>query len=202
LTASRPRIVLGSTSSVRISLLEKAGVSFVARAAPIDERSVEAPLIAAGTPPLRIAETLAAAKALAAGAADPGALTIGADQVLEAEGRRWTKPATMDEARSQLLTLAGGTHALHSAVAVAQERVVVWHDVETARLTMRKFSEAFLDAYLAAVGADALRSVGAYQLEGRGIQLFEKIEGDYFTILGLPLLPLLAFLRQVGALET
>jgi septum formation protein len=126
---------------------------------------------------------------------------IGADQVLELDGERLTKPADMEEARRQLLRLSGRTHQLHSAIACARGGGILWQHSETAHLTMRKFSPAFVGHYLAAIGAGALNSVGAYQLEGRGIQLFDKVDGDYFGILGLPLLPLLAFLRSEGVLE-
>jgi septum formation protein len=201
-TAGRIPIVLASTSSARIALLGQAGVEFTARAAPIDERLVEAPLLEAKVRPVDIAAALAAAKARSAGADDPSALTVGADQVLESDGRRWTKPASLAEAQGQLRALAGKAHLLHSAVAVARGETILWSHVDTASLTMRRFSESFLDAYLDAVGDKALSSVGAYQIEGPGIQLFEKIDGDYFTILGLPLLPLLAFLRSTGAIPT
>lgn len=202
MTTETARIVLASTSSARIALLEKAGIRFTARAAPIDERLVEAPLIKAKVAPREIASSLAAAKATAVAAADPGALVVGADQVLEWQGRCCTKPASLAEARAQLAAFAGKTHALHSAVAVARGNAVVWSHVDAARLTMRAFSQSFLDAYLAAVGDGALQSVGAYQIEGLGIQLFDTIDGDYFTILGLPLLPLLGFLRSAGAIAT
>ena len=131
----------------------------------------------------------------------PGDLVIGADQVLELDGERLTKPADMEAARRQLLALSGRTHQLHSAMAAARGGEIVWQHSETASLTMRKLEPAFVGRYLAAVGADALTSVGAYQIEGRGIQLFERIDGDHSTILGLPLLPLLAFLRGEGIVE-
>jgi len=189
------RLILASQSTARLLMLRNAGLSFEAKPAPIDERAVEAPLIAERQPPSDIALALAEAKAVAVSRVEPDAVVIGADQTLEADGVRWTKPRTIDEARQQLESLAGHTHALHSGVAVARNRGVVWGHVDTARLTMRKLSAGFIDRYLAEVGEVALASVGAYQIEGIGIQLFERIDGDFFTILGLPLLPLLSWLR-------
>jgi septum formation protein len=195
------RIVLASTSRTRIALLANAGVTFAAKAAPIDERAVERPLIEAGAAPAAVAEALAAAKALAL---EEGrdALVLGADQTLAFGARRWTKPRSIEEARDQLLALSGETHALHSAVAAARGGAIVWRFSDTAKLTMRPFGPEFVDRYLERVGGAALQSVGAYQIEGEGLQLFERIEGDYFTILGLPLLPLLAFLRREGEIGT
>jgi septum formation protein len=193
------RIILASTSGTRIAILRSAGVVFEARSPEVDERAVEAPLAAAGSPPVEITAALAEAKAL--GIPDAGnALVIGADQTLDADGERWHKPATMDEARVQLSALSGRSHRLHSAVAVARSGKVRWRDTATAFLTIRALTSAEIDAYLSRVGERALASVGAYQIEGPGIQLFERIEGDYFTILGLPLLPLLNWLREEGAL--
>ena len=189
------RLILASQSTARLLMLRNAGLSFEAKPALIDERAVEAPLIADRQPPSDIALALAEAKAVAVSRVEPDAVVIGADQTLEADGVRWTKPRTIDEARQQLERLAGHTHALHSGVAVARNRGVVWGHVDTARLTMRKLSAGFIDRYLAEVGEVALASVGAYQIEGIGIQLFERIDGDFFTILGLPLLPLLSWLR-------
>ena len=128
----------------------------------------------------------------------PTDAVIGADQTLECEGKRFSKPASREEARAQIAALAGRTHALHSGLAGVRDGAVVWRHVETARLTMRALSAAEIDAYLDRAGDAALASVGAYQIEGVGIQLFERIEGDYFTILGLPLLPLLKWLREEG----
>ena len=128
------------------------------------------------------------------------ALVIGADQTLDVDGNRWTKPATVAEAREQLARLSGHAHQLHSAVAVARDGAVAWRHRDSAQLTMRPLSATMIDAYLAEVGDAALASVGAYQIEGPGIRLFDRIDGDYFTILGLPLLPLLAYLRGEGAI--
>jgi septum formation protein len=196
-----PRIILASASSARIRLLTDAGIAFEARPAPIDERDVEEPLIKDAVAPAGIAEALAAAKALAFRDIGGDALVVGADQVLDCDGRRWTKPGSLAEAKAQLEALAGRTHRLHSAVAAVRSGAVVWRHIATATMTMRSLSPQFVDLYLARVGAAALTSVGAYQIEGPGIQLFEEIEGDYFAILGLPLLPLLAFLRRQGEIE-
>lgn len=195
------RLVLASASPTRRRLLAAAGVAVDIRPALIDERAAEAPLLAARVAPRDIAMALAAAKALAASEAAPDALVIGADQTLDVDGERLTKPADMEAARRQLLTLSGRPHQLHSAVACARAGTILWQHVESATLEMRHLTPAAIGRYLAAAGDDALASVGAYQLEGRGIQLFERIDGDFFAILGLPLLPLLAFLRAERVLE-
>jgi septum formation protein len=142
--------------------------------------------------------TLAEAKAASASKPDSTELVLGADQVLALEASVFDKPRDLAEARAHLLALRGRSHELHSAICCVRGEKTLWHHVGTARLTMRNFSTAFLDHYLVRTGSETASSVGAYQLEGEGIQLFEKIEGDYFTILGLPLLPLLGFLRQQG----
>lgn len=191
-------IVLASTSAARAALLKAAGVPFTVKPADIDERAVEAPLVAGGGAPADIAAALAEAKAVAVSRAAAGAFVIGADQTLDLDGDRWTKPATLAEAREQLTRLSGRTHALQSAIAVARDGVVVWRHRDRAHLTVRSLSATAIDAYLSEVGDQALASVGAYQIEGPAIRLFETIDGDYFTILGLPLLPLLAYLREVG----
>jgi septum formation protein len=194
-------IVLASTSRIRAELLANAGLEFDIVAADIDERAVEAPLIEELFPPDDIAAVLAEAKAMDVAERFAGAYVIGADQVLGFEGRRWTKPASIEEARRNLLDLRGKTHELHSAIACVRDGETLWRHVSTARLTMRDFSPEFLGRYLAAVGDAALQSVGCYQLEGQGVQLFDRIEGDFFAILGLPLLPLLAFLRGAGVID-
>jgi len=194
-------LVLASASRTRQSLLQNAGILFESVPSTLDERAAEQPLLEAGATPEDIALALAMAKAAKVSAERRGELVVGADQVLEFEGKRLTKPEDMEAARRMLLHLAGRTHLLHSALAAAQEGAVIWQHVETARLTMRPVKPASIGRYLAAVGDAALSSVGAYQIEGRGIELFERIEGDYFAILGLPLLPLLAFLRAEGVIE-
>jgi septum formation protein len=194
-----PQIVLASASASRAALLRNAGIDFTVRPAVIDERNIEAPLAAAGASPADIATALAEAKALAVATDESDALVIGADQVLCADDRSWHKPADLAEARNQLLALSGRTHTLETAVVVARANTVLWRQSDSARMTMRTLSAAFVDAYLDEVGQTALTSVGAYQIEGPGIRLFEAIDGDYFAILGLPLLPLLQFLREAGA---
>lgn len=195
-------LVLASGSRIRAELLENAGLSIVVDPADIDERAVEEPLLKAGFSPDDLALVLAEAKANDVSERRPGDLVIGADQILAFEGERHTKPENMEAARRQLLAFSGKTHELLSAVVISKDGEAIWRHVSTARLTMRDLSPAFVGHYLAQVGDVALSSVGAYQLEGPGVQLFEKIEGDYFTVLGLPLLPLLAELRKLNVLET
>jgi septum formation protein len=195
------RIVLASGSPARRTLLANAGIAFAVEPSTVDERAVEAPLIARGASPAEIASALAEAKAVEVSRRIPQALVIGADQTLDCDGHRGTKSESLAEARTQLQRLAGRSHQLHSAVAVARDGAVAWRLRDSATLTMRPLSAAEIDAYLARVGETVLKSVGVYQLEGEGIRLFERIEGDYFTILGLPLLPLLAYLRGEGAIE-
>jgi septum formation protein len=194
-------LVLASRSAARMRLLADAGVVFRAEAADIDERAVEAPLAVAGASPAEVALHLAAAKALVVAARHPGAMVVGADQTLDLDGERFDKPADVAAAAAQLRRLRGRTHALHSAVACVRDGAVEWRHVETARLSMRAFTDAFLGGYLAATGEAVTGTVGAYQLEGRGAQLFDRVEGDHFTVLGLPLLPLFGFLRSAGVLQ-
>jgi septum formation protein len=193
-------LVLASKSPARRALLEGAGLPFETVAAEIDERAVEAPLRAAGASAEAIAAHLARAKALAVARSVPQGLVLGADQVLALGSEIFSKPEDMAAARAQLAKLSGRTHALHSALCVARGENVLFETVATARLTCRVLSADFIARYLAAAGEAVLGSVGAYQLEGLGVHLFDKIEGDHATILGLPLLPLLAFLRQEGSL--
>jgi septum formation protein len=193
------RVVLASTSRSRRALLEGAGVVFDALSPGVDEDAAKAGLLAEGAGPRRIAEVLAGLKAMAVSERTAG-LVIGADQTLELDGQLVDKAADLAEARARLLAMRGGVHHLHSAVVAASAGKPVWETVQTATLKVRDFSDAFLDAYLAQAGDQVLDSVGCYQLEGLGVQLFERIEGDYFAILGLPLLGLLDFLRGEGAL--
>ncbi len=194
-------LVLASGSKIRAELMRNAGLTIDVDPANVDERAVEAPLLEAGFPPEDLASVLAEAKANDVSARRPGELVIGADQILAFEGERRTKPDEMEAARRQLLAFSGKTHELLSAVVISKDGEAIWRHVSTARLTMRTLSPAFVGHYLAEAGDDVLSSVGAYQLEGLGLQLFEKIDGDYFTILGLPMLPLLAQLRELGVIE-
>jgi septum formation protein len=192
--------VLASTSQARRAVLEGAGVAFEAARSDVDEDAAKAQLLAAGAGPKAVAEALAERKAVAVSSQRPG-LVIGADQTLELEGRLYDKAADLDAARTRLRELRGRAHRLHSAVAVAEAGRPVWAQTVSATLTMRDFSDAFLEDYLAAEGPAALGSVGCYRLEGAGVQLFSEIEGDYFTILGLPLMGLLELLRARGVLR-
>ncbi|MDR3493677.1 MAG: Maf family protein [Ancalomicrobiaceae bacterium] len=198
-TITRAPIILASNSVARRQLLEGAGVSFESCAALVDERAIEAELEVSG--PGEVAEALSRAKALAVSRQRPTALVIGADQTLALGAHIFHKSASRQAARTVLATLRGQTHRLYSGIAVAQAGEILDAHVAVASLSMRGFSDAFLDSYLDQVGDEVTQSVGCYQLEGPGIQLFERIEGDYFTILGLPLLPLLAFLRSIGRLD-
>jgi septum formation protein len=195
------RIILASTSPTRMGLLKAAGIPFAAIPPGVDERAVEAPLAAAGAGGGEIAQALAEAKAAAVSRREPQAHVIGADQTLSCGGRQWHKPGDRAEARDQLLALSGRTHELHTALAGSRGGNIVWRHLDTAHLTMRALSPAFVDDYLEAVGDAALGTVGAYSVEGMGIQLFDKIEGSHFTILGLTMLPLLAWLRAEGAVR-
>lgn len=193
-------LILASASAVRATLLKGAGVDFAVEDSRLDEEAVKRGFAGrdADADTDALALKLAEEKALAVSRARPEALVIGADQILSCNGKRYDKPGSMAEARANLLAFRGRPHILHSGVALAAKGVVVWGCAAQARLTMRSFTESFLDEYLAETGARVLKSVGCYQLEGPGVQLFETIEGDYFTILGLPLLPLLAELRARG----
>ena len=187
-------LILASQSRARQMLLGNAGISFEAVAADIDERAVQKN--SGLTSPGEIAGLLAREKALFVSSRNPGRYVIGADQTLALGERLFSKPSGRAQAAEQLRLLAGNSHALHSAVAVARDGKIVFADVSIARMTMRQLSENEILAYLDAAGDAVTTSVGAYQLEGFGVHLFERIEGDHFTILGLPLLPLLKFLRR------
>lgn len=193
------RLVLASASPFRKALLANAGLSFDIEPATVDERAIEETLD--GVEAEDIALILAEAKAQDVSERKPGALVIGSDQTLSLGGDVFHKPANMDEARRRLLALSGRTHELNSAVVLAKDGETIWRHVSVARLTMRKLDPAFIGRHLSNVGDQVLSSVGAYQLEGEGIQLFERFEGDYFTIIGLPMLPLLAQLRELGAID-
>jgi len=192
-------VILASKSATRRAVLDGAGVAYEAAGSGVDEDAAKAELLAAGATPREVAEALAERKALAVSAGRPE-LVVGADQTLEFEGRLYDKAETVAAARGRLRALRGKPHWLHSAVVVAQDGRPVWRETQSATLTMRDFSDAFLEAYLADEGEAALGSVGCYRLEGPGVQLFSRIEGDYFTILGLPLIGLLDLLRARGVL--
>jgi septum formation protein len=195
--AAQP-LVLASRSAVRRAMIEATGIPLEVAPADIDERAVEQ-RAGAGTA-ADVASLLAREKSRAGCAGLKGRLVVGADQTLALGRTRFTKPVDRETAREQLRALAGRTHELHSAVAVARDGRVLFSKVDTAKLTMRSLSDQFLDAYLDTAGESVMASVGGYQLEGLGSQLFERIEGDYFTILGLPLFALLGFLRKEGCL--
>jgi septum formation protein len=194
-------LILASKSPFRAQILLNAGVSFRAEAAAIDERSAEAPLLKSGAAPEEVASVLAEAKALDVSLRFPDALVLGADQTLSLDGELFHKPADMEAGRRHLLKLSGKTHTLSSALVLARRGETLWRHVSVAVLAMRSLSPSFIGRHLARVGEPALSSVGAYQYEGEGIQLFEEIDGDYFTIVGLPLLPLLAQLRLLGEID-
>jgi septum formation protein len=191
-------LVLASRSAIREKMLAAAGVAVEVRPADIDERGLEQAQSAAA--PSEIAALLAKAKAKSVERRASGRLVLGADQILVLDGKRFAKPADRAAARAQLRALSGRSHELHSAIAFVQHQTVLFKHAAVARLTMRALSDSFLDLYLDAVGDAATASVGAYQIEGLGSQLFQRVDGDYFTILGLPLLPALDFLRRQGFL--
>ncbi|WBJ99024.1 Maf family protein [Methylocystis parvus] len=191
-------LILASKSAGRRQVLAQAGLPFESRPAGIDERAIEASLGSAGADV--IAAALARAKAAAISAGAPGRLTLGADQVASCEGRIFGKPGSMQEAAELLCFLSGRRHRLHSAIALFRDASPIFETVAHADLTMRPLSEDFIAAYLQAMGETALTSAGAYQVEGLGAQLFSSVEGDHWTIMGLPILPLLDALRREGAL--
>ena len=193
-----PEVVLASESRSRLELLRHAGLQLRAEPARVDEAEVKTSLRAEQADVAAAAETLAELKATKVSRRVPGALVIGADQILECEGRWFDKPPDRARAAEHLRALGGKTHALVTATCVVRGGVRIWHHREAPRLTMRPLDEAFIESYLEAAGPEVLETVGAYRLEGLGAQLFTKVSGDYFTILGLPLLPLLGFLREHG----
>ncbi len=193
-------LVLASASASRKALLAAAGVSFTADPADLDEDALMAALGA--QPAATVAQTLAVEKALLVSRRHPERVVLGGDSVIDFEGRHLSKCATLDEARALLARFSGKTHRLVSAAALARDGVLLWAHASPCRMAVRLLSAQFLDGYLAAEGAAILSSVGCYRFEGRGAQLFESVEGDYFSVLGLPLLPVLAALRKEGVLAS
>jgi septum formation protein len=190
-------LILASTSSARQAMLRQAGLRFQAIGSGVDEAVLKQGF---SGPPEALAQALAEAKARAVAAAHPGALVLGADQLLVCGEKVFDKPENLEEAAGHLRHLAGRTHRLVTSACVVRGNAVAWAHTEAATLTMREFTEDFLTSYIKAEGTEILGCVGAYRLEGLGAQLFSRVEGDYFTILGLSLLPLLGFLRGAGAL--
>lgn len=203
MSSQRPgsRLVLASASASRASMLANAGLMFTVDPSSIDEHVLRTVLSREGAAVERVAERLAEEKACEVSGRNPGTLVLGADQMLECEGRWFDKPFDSVEALNQLKSLRGRTHHLITSAVVVKDGGIVWRHAERAAMSMRDVSDNFLESYLEQVGEDAFRSVGAYQLEGRGAQLFERVAGDFFVVLGLPLLPLLEFLRRERVIE-
>ena len=195
-------VVLASASSARRRMLEQAGVAALSDSAEVDEAAIKRSAAAAAHDATTTAGLLAEAKARAVAGRHPGALVIGADQMLECDGGWYDKPGSPDEARAQLTALRGRSHTLISAAVILRDQRLLWHGADRARLTMRDFSDAFLETYLTEGGEALCWTVGCYRIEGPGIQLFSQVEGDHFVILGLPLLGLLAALRELGELTS
>ena len=193
------QIILASKSAARRAVLTGAGVPFEVAVAGVDEDAVKTAMLAQGATPRDVADALAEIKAVKISAGRPG-FVIGSDQTLEFEGQLYDKAESLEAAAERLKTMRGKPHKLHSAVVVAKDGAPIWREIVSATLTMRDFSDDFLDAYLALEGEEMLGSVGCYRLEGPGAQLFSKIEGDYFAILGLPLMGLLDLFRRHGVL--
>jgi septum formation protein len=193
-------VILASASRARSGMLQAAGVSIEVVPARVDESELKIALRGQGADPADVAVALAELKALQVSRSHPGRLVLGADQMLDCDGAWFDKPEGRDAARDQLKSLRGRRHRLTSAAVLARDGARVWHHAAAAQLTMRGFTDTFLDLYLKEVGEAVLSSVGAYQIEGLGAQMFERIDGDYFVILGMPLLPVLDILREQNAL--
>lgn len=195
-----PPLILASGSAIRRQLMANAGLQFQVEPAHVDEALVKQDLAREGAGPVALAETLAELKARQVALRHPEALVLGCDQVLACGDMLFDKPVDLDHVAGHLQALSGKTHSLHASLVIQQGERRIWHVNRRADLTMRKLSPDFIKGYVDAVGPQVMTSVGAYQLEGLGAQLFSRIEGDYFTILGLPLLDLLDFLRSRGDL--
>lgn len=195
------QLILASKSPYRAQLLKNVGLTVESHPSNVDERTVEAPLLDADLEAADVAEILAQTKAINVSERFPDAYVIGCDQTLSLDGELLHKPADMEEARRRLLQMSGKTHKLNSAVVMVRNGETLWSHVEIARMKMRDLDPGFIGRHLAKVGEIALTSVGAYQIEAEGLQLFEEIKGDYFTIMGLPLLPLLSELRKRSLID-
>ena len=195
------RLILASGSAIRREIMTGAGLDFEVISKPVDEAAIKAAMLEAGAKPREISDALAEAKALRVSRQEDG-LVIGADQVMVMDGTLFDKPVSVDAARDRLKDMRGQRHELVGAVVVAHNGVPVWRHVSETKLWMRDFSDAFLDDYLAQEGDLVTKSVGAYRFEGPGAQLFSRVEGDFFSILGLSLLPLLQYLRDCGAIAS
>ncbi len=193
------QLILASASSARQRLLKNAGVQYVVDVADVDEAQIKS---SGYDNPQELSERLAQTKALTVSARHPGDLVIGADQVLALGNAVFDKPGSIDRVSTQLIKLRAQEHTLVSSVAVAQDNRILWTNTDQAHMKMRDFSDSFIEEYVKRVGDQVSLSVGAYHLEGLGAQLFDHVDGDYFTVLGLPLIPLLNFLRAQGALDT
>lgn len=203
--SEQPKLVLASKSASRYKLLSNAGLAFTQETSTIDEGVIKTTFVAQENPSIPLSDLaliLAQAKALDVSERNPHSYTIGADQILISDGKVFDKPEDSKDARDQLLALRGKEHQLETAVAIVKNGEILWSYSETSYLRLRNFTPGFLGHYLAAEGNEVTTSVGGYKLEGRGLQLFETINGDFFSILGLPMLPLLEFLRQQGLAET
>ncbi|WP_425458873.1 Maf-like protein [Ahrensia kielensis] len=194
-------LILASTSPFRKMLFENAGLTFETAAPDVDERAIEETLEGSDATASDIAEILAESKARNIAERNPAKLVIGGDQTLSLEGSQFHKPKDMEEARQHLLAMSGKVHQLNSAIVIVRGDEIIWRHVSVAHMHMRVLDPGFIGRHLAAVGDIALKSVGSYQIEGPGIQLFEKVDGDYFTIVGVPMIPLLAKLRELGEID-